>query len=109
MKQLVDLSEAKGYNHFHPQWFENNKLSPETWLLEMTLLQKWLRELYNIHCSSAVFKDEDGGKYRYEAVVLSALRETEDEYRLPENCFDDYEYALHNSLMDGLNLLPNKQ
>lgn len=44
MKELVDLAEQKGYNRFHPEWFENNKIDYRTWFLELSLLQKWLRD-----------------------------------------------------------------
>ena len=47
-KELIDLCKSKGYDKFHPQWFENNKLSPETWYLELCLLQKWLRDVHKI-------------------------------------------------------------
>jgi hypothetical protein len=48
MKIIVELAEKIGYNKFHPQWFENNKLDPKTELLELVLLQKWIREEFNI-------------------------------------------------------------
>ena len=48
MKLIVELAEKLGYNKFHPQWFENNKLDPKTELLELVLLQKWIREEHNI-------------------------------------------------------------
>ena len=48
MKLIVELAEKAGYNKFHPQWFENNKLDPKTELLELVLLQKWIREEHNI-------------------------------------------------------------
>lgn len=44
MEEIVKLAEQKGYNKFNLQWFENSKLEPKTELLEMVLLQKWIRE-----------------------------------------------------------------
>jgi len=48
MEKIVNLATQKGYDKFHPQWFENNKLEPKTELLEMVLLQKWIREEHHI-------------------------------------------------------------
>lgn len=48
METIVNLATQKGYDRFHPQWFENNKLEPKTELLEMVLLQKWIREEHHI-------------------------------------------------------------
>jgi len=48
MEKIVKLATQKGYDRFHPQWFENNKLEPKTELLEMVLLQKWIREEHHI-------------------------------------------------------------
>jgi hypothetical protein len=48
MNTIVKLAEQLGYDKFHPQWFENNKLEPKTELLEMVLLQKWIREEHSI-------------------------------------------------------------
>jgi hypothetical protein len=46
MKTIVKLAKQLGYDKFHPQWFENNKLEPKTEMLEMVLLQKYIREEY---------------------------------------------------------------
>jgi len=56
-KKLIDLCKSKGYNRFHTLWFEDNKLEPKTWYLELCLLQKWFREVHNIHMFIKVFKD----------------------------------------------------
>jgi len=45
---IVNLANANGYNRFHHDWFKNNQLNADTWLLECCLLQKWLREYHNI-------------------------------------------------------------
>ena len=72
MKELVELANSKGYNRFHPQWFENNKLEPDTELLEMVLLQKWIRETHGIEMWVEYgCVDSDTYEYMYEIVYES--------------------------------------
>lgn len=40
--KLVKLAKKKGYDKFHPKYFENSKILDSTWFLEMCLLQQWL-------------------------------------------------------------------
>jgi hypothetical protein len=46
MESIVKLAEQKGYEKFHPQWFD--KIKPQSELHEMILLQKWIREKFSI-------------------------------------------------------------
>jgi hypothetical protein len=43
-KEIFDLACKVGYTRFNPHWEENMTLGEDTWLLELTLLQRWLRE-----------------------------------------------------------------
>jgi len=77
---IVELAGAAGYDHFHPDWFKNNELCPETWLLEMTLLQKWLRESHSIHIGiNFDTLDQSKGSKKCWFFYLTNLKDSDDE------------------------------
>jgi hypothetical protein len=63
------------------------------------LLQRWLREVHNIHIFIEVFKIE--GITKYAATILSDMLEEDDVYTY----FNTYEEALEEALVNALNLI----
>jgi len=105
-KKLIDLCKSKGYDKFHPQWFENNKLDPGTWYLELCLLQKWLREKYHFHIAIMPW-DKTYWWYQIEDIDAydsskGALIKAESE---EDKLYNSYEEALEAGLYQALKLI----
>jgi hypothetical protein len=84
--------------------YETAKLAKEVGFNEGTiyptqsLLKRWLREKYDVHCCSEIYHDK---KNRYLAIVYSDIYEknnNDDE----ADYFETYEEALEDALFTGL-------
>jgi len=65
-----------------------------------SLLQRWLREVYNIHIVVYIFKPEDKNKYCCDIVSDIFKENLED-----DQSFDTYEEALEQALYQALQLI----
>ena len=66
-EQIVRLANENGYGRlFNPDYFKNNEITEDSWLMELALLQKWLREYCWIHLYLEYeFIDSDSYEYAY--------------------------------------------
>jgi hypothetical protein len=83
----------------------------KNWTLAPTqsLLQKWLREKYNIHCEVLSGKYNGVKRIRYESCVFSDLYKEEGSDNYDEkDIFDVYEDALTDSIQEALTLIKIK-
>jgi hypothetical protein len=105
---IIDNSHLKEYNKFSKtEYIENknwNKSNKFTSAPTQSLLQKWLREVYNIHVSSVEgFQD---GKIYYEAWVnIFKNKKFEEQHFDLEMYSDKYEEALEIGLQEALKLI----
>lgn len=93
-EKIVELSREKGYDRFHPDYFKNFSLEPVSWLLELTLLQKWLREAHSIH----VFITKRYG-WEYNVFTICPFGFEND------GTYNSYEEALEDGLKSALSLV----
>lgn len=113
MEEIVKLAESVGYNKFNIQWFENNKIDPNTWFLECCLLQKWIREVHNIHIEifyiGIHYEDKH---FTYRSIIKDingkTIKETINPIKSEGFIFRSYEEILEISLLESLKLLINK-
>jgi len=118
--EFIKLAEGVGYNRFNPYWFENYELCPETWLLEMTLLQKWLRETHYIRLwVEYSFIDSSTMEYTYKIILfpeeLSNNKRLTDQWKIIDSFqpyggtysggWKTYEETLENALKKALKLI----
>jgi hypothetical protein len=99
--KLVELSDKVGYNHFHADWYINNKQNDKSWLLEMCLLQQWLRDNYDadIEIRHTHFTEGDSStKTYYHQISINSIP---NQYVLHIDT-RSYEYALGEGLKEIL-------
>lgn len=105
MKEIVDLATTKGYDRFHPDWFVNNKLEPKSWLLEMILLQKWLRDEHNLIVTIEL-DQTSYVKYCYDIVKFNGFADFERKTNVAEwGLYRTYEETLQAGLLEALNYI----
>lgn len=104
---LVNLCEDLGYNHFHPDYFKNNELDKDTWLMEMTLLQKWLRDNHNVHvlidCNASGWFWE---LYKTNGTSISSF---EDAGPNAAGQWDTYEESLEVGLIEAIEIIKEQK
>lgn len=102
--KLVLLAKEKGYNRFHPAWFENNELDPETWYLEMCLLQKWLMRRRMIRV--IVNHSDSTGKFNFTIYKWNGDNSIGKWERIHFiGTYAKYEQALEVGLLEGLKII----
>ena len=112
MKQeLVQLAKDKGFvaTFVHDKPFIYSSKEPLRWLFWMTELQKWLREIHNIHLR--VIPSEEDIRY-YDATVITLNTYNPDEWLWNERFiyydYDSYEECLEDGLLEALKLLKDE-
>lgn len=73
------------------------------WICKQSLLQKYLREVYNIHLS--IWYNNLTEKWRIDYIRNI---KTDHDFTTNEDEFDTYELALEESLKQALNLIKNE-
>ena len=107
METLIKLAKEKGFiSHFNKEWKYSSK-EPLRQLFELTELQQWLRDIYEIHI--------EVGNYAFGYYPM--LNNTSPPYKLEfkdkrwnrsnkENLdFNTYEKALEKGLLEALKLI----
>ena len=97
--KLVKLSKDRGYDRFSPLWFKNNNIEPDSWYLELLLLQKWFRDVKFLDI--IVEPDFDKGFYDW----YTYNQEMEDRVDCSDQIHQTYEKALEEGLYNALKLL----
>jgi hypothetical protein len=116
-KEIVLFALKAGYDRFHPDWFVNNELSSDSWLCEITLLQKWLREYCWIHLHIE-YECIDSETYEFAFTIKYFPKELEEKKRTCERvkvissfspyggtysgAWDKYEDALNAGVLKSL-------
>jgi hypothetical protein len=67
-----------------------------------SLLQRWLREVHDIHIEISVFKYKGFSKLHYDYTIFH--EDPKEPYE--ESCYNSYENALEDALIYALNLIP---
>ena len=99
-EQIVKLAEEKGYNKFHPDWFENNKINPDSWLLELFLIQKWLRDMHKLHIT--IWFNFLTNKYRMDEIMNL---DTGEEKHSIEKEYSTFEETFEMGIFETLKLI----
>lgn len=89
--------------------YKYSGLEPLRWLLWLTELQKWFREIHDIHVEISVGGKFDSDNNIYESSIVYSWCEESDEDWLPENTFDTYEEALEDAIVGAFKALDEKQ
>lgn len=104
---VTDLSFDGSGQKLHQQWNKYSGHKSFNPRLIQSLLQKWLREVHNLH---PVIIPYFGSEYNDEGIEAWELRNIKDlktEKTFPfQFRYDTYEEALEEALFEGLKLIP---
>lgn len=73
-----------------------------------SVLQKYLRDIHDIHIMIEPLIDPDDKSTFYEMIVITDMSENEKNEKIEGEHFDTYEEALEEGLQEGLKLIVNE-
>jgi len=119
-KDIVDIAREVGYDKFNPDYFANNELNDKTWLLELVLLEKWLRDVCYVRMW-VEYMCIDSETYEYAYEIRYFPKELENEKRMSSQikiissfdgfggtysgAWDKYEDALNEGVYKALKIV----
>lgn len=119
-KDIVDIAREVGYDKFNPDYFANNELNDKTWLLELVLLEKWLRDVCYVRMW-VEYMCIDSETYEYAYEIRYFPKELENEKRVSSQikiissfdgfggtysgAWDKYEDALNEGVYKALKII----
>lgn len=100
-KEIFTLAESKGYACWYDENIITNDTTSKQKYIEMSLIQKWLRDIHRID----LFFDVEGVTNRKYKVILMDKPDAEKLYIYYEELFSSAEAALFFGISEALQLI----